>query len=470
MQTPRVLISGLLGAAVVGCAAPRPHAGVPVGLEPPRPLRTHRPAESGPAATLTRCSAQAPAAAKLPFSGLAELSADVLVEQVLARNPTLAQMVAAWQATSARYPQVTSLEDPMFGAIVGPASFGSNKVAFAYRLEASQRLPWVDKLNLRGQTALAEAAAAGNDVEDMRLQLAESARTAFYEYYLAHRALAVNEENLQLLRDLRKIAEDRFRAAQAPQQDMLQADVEIGRQRERGLTLERMRLVARARINTLMHRVPDSPLPPPPKEVTLAGALPSVQDLRASALARRPDLQALKNRLASEEAALALAGKEYYPDIEVMAAYDAFWQPEERDLRPMVGLRLNVPIQKTRRQGAVAEAAARIAQRRAELSSRSDQINFQVQEAYEQVLESEKAVRLYEDTVLPAARENVKAAQAAYPVGRIPFLSLIEAQRNAVMLRDRFYEIQADYGRRRAVLERVTGGPLTLPVQAPAHS
>lgn len=33
-----------------------------------------------------------------PFAGMAELSVDALVEQVLARNPSLAQMVAAWHA------------------------------------------------------------------------------------------------------------------------------------------------------------------------------------------------------------------------------------------------------------------------------------------------------------------------------------------------------------------------------------
>jgi outer membrane protein TolC len=394
---------------------------------------------------------------------MSELSVDVLVQQVLARNPSLTQMLAAWQAAAARYPQVTSLEDPMFGAVLGPASIGSNKVDFAYRLEAAQRLPFPGKLSLRGQTALAEAAAAGHDVDDTRLQLIESARTAFFDYYLVYHVLAVNEENLQLLRDFRQVAAERFRTAQAPQQDILQADVEIGRQRERGLTLERMRKVAIARLNTLLHLPPDCPVPPPPKELKRADRLPSVAELRQQALGRRPDLQALHHRLAAEEAALALAYKEYCPDLEIMAAYDAFWQPEERDLRPMVGLRLNMALPNSRRQGAVAEAVARIAQRRAELASRSDQVQFQVQEAYEQVLESEQAVRLYEETVLPAARENVKAAQAAYAVGRIPFLSLIEAQRNAVLLRDRFYELQADYFRRRATLERVSGASLTPP-------
>src|SRR5262249_31368783 len=119
-----------------------------------------------------------------PFSGMAELSVDALVEQVLARNPSLAQMTAAWQAASARHPQVISLDDPMFGAMIAPASFGSNTVESGYRLELSQKLPFCGKRELRGQNALAEASAAGRDVDDMRLQLVESARISLYDYYL----------------------------------------------------------------------------------------------------------------------------------------------------------------------------------------------------------------------------------------------------------------------------------------------
>src|SRR6266404_1809303 len=63
-----------------------------------------------------------------PFAEQRELTVDALVEQVLARNPSLAQMTAAWQAASARYPQVTSLEDPMFGATIAPGSIGSDNV------------------------------------------------------------------------------------------------------------------------------------------------------------------------------------------------------------------------------------------------------------------------------------------------------------------------------------------------------
>jgi outer membrane protein TolC len=120
-----------------------------------------------------------------------ELSVQALVQQVLARNPSLAQMTAAWQAASARYPQVTSLDDPTFGTMVAPASIGSRDVEFGYRVEVSQRFPWPGKLALRGANAQAEAGAARYDIDDMRLQLVESAKDAFYGYFLVARALSV---------------------------------------------------------------------------------------------------------------------------------------------------------------------------------------------------------------------------------------------------------------------------------------
>jgi outer membrane protein TolC len=403
---------------------------------------------------------------------VAELSVDPLIEQVLARNPTLPEMVAAWQAASARIPQVTSPEDPFFGATVAPASIGSSEVDFGYRLELSQKLPWPGKLGLRGANASAEANAVGNEVEGTRLQLIETARMAFYDYYLVYRALAVNEEGLKLLSAIRKAVEARFKPGLADAQEVYQVDVEIGRQRERQILLERLRQVAVARLNTLMHLPPDLALPPPPKELRLGPALPEAATLRASALVRRPDLLALRNRIAAEEASLGLAHREYYPDFDVMAAYDTIMgNGPTRDLAPQLAVRLNLPVQTPRRLAAVSEAQCRIAQRRAELARMADQSGYEVQQAYEQVREAERVVRLYEKDILPAARNNVRAAQAAYVPSKIPLIALIEAQRNSVNLQDRYYEAMADYFRRLATLERAVGGSLSpVPADGSPHS
>lgn len=389
------------------------------------------------------------------------LSDTVVVRLVLERNPSLAQMTAAWQMATARYPQVTSLDDPMLGVTLAPGAWGSSSLNGGFRVEMSQKYPWYEKRALRGQGASAEASAASHDLDDMRLQLVESARTAFADYYLVSRSLEVNAESLQLLEEFQANAKTRYQSGLVPQQDLLQADVEIGRQRERQLTLRRTLQVAIARINTLVHLPPETPLPPPPEHLGSLMNLPDVAQLRALALNHRPDLHALADRIRADEAALGVAQAEYVPDVELMAAYDAIWQ--EKALRPQVAVRLNLPVRTERRCAAVAEARARLAQRQAELARQLDQVSFQVQESWEQVHESEQTVRLYRDTILPAAQTNVRAAQSAYVAGKTPFLSLLEAQRSLVELRDRAFMAEADLYRRQATLMRIIGGASVAP-------
>jgi outer membrane protein TolC len=165
---------------------------------------------------------------------------------------------------------------------------------------------------------------------------------------------------------------------------------------------------------------------------------------------------------------LGLAHKEFCPDFEPFFMYDRFMgnTTDNRDLAAMLGVRLNLPVYREKRYAAVSEAAARVAARRAELAKQADQVGFQVQEAYEEVRESERIVGLYRDTILPDAGKNVEEARSAYESGRIPFVTLIEAERTVVMLRDRYYEAVADLFRRRAMLERAVGGPLQPPPPA----
>ena len=121
---------------------------------------------------------------------------------------------------------------------------------------------------------------------------------------------------------------------------------------------------------------------------------------------------------------------------------------------------MNLPVRLERRDAAVHEAEAKLGQRIAELNRLTDEANLAVSQAYAEVEESDKTVRLYGQTILPAAESNVKSAQTYYTTGKIPFLTLIEAERNVIDLRDRSYDATADAFRRRAALERAVGGPL----------
>ena len=452
-------------AARPGLAGPHPFALTPgpevvaVRNAPqpgPRPavvLAGHRETAS-PAPTPTPLSAELPPPRL--FDGVANLTEANVIRAVLERNPTIDQMRATAAAVAARYPQVTSLDDPNLGFSTAPGSAWSPNASYAARVEFSQKIPYAGKRGLRGAAVRAETAAAEEEVEDVRLELAEAARSALADYLLAVKAAGVAEENAKLLREFRRNAETRYRAGQGQQQDVLQAEVELARQEERAIALRRARLVAVARLNTLMHLAPDAPLPPP-AEADTSPPLPEPARLREAA-GGRPDVRAAAARVAAGEAALDLALREYKPDVEVLGAYDGFWQGAGgRPLQWQLGVRTNLPVRYARRDAAVEEARANIARRRAELARLTDRINYEVQEAFERLREAEAVVRLYEAKALPAAEANVKEAQAAYTNNKVPFLNLIEAQRGQTALKDRFYEAQAEVARRRAALDRAVG-------------
>src|SRR5947209_19258969 len=98
----------LLSVLLPGCEAlstPGPASAPPAVLAGPSP------------AVVTSCQVAPPDQPAEPaFAGRTELSVEELVGEILARNPALPQMVAAWQAAQARSPQVTSLDDPMVAA------------------------------------------------------------------------------------------------------------------------------------------------------------------------------------------------------------------------------------------------------------------------------------------------------------------------------------------------------------------
>ena len=215
----------------------------------------------------------------------------------------------------------------------------------------------------------------------------------------------------------RENANRRYVTGKADEQDLFQADVEIDRARARQLMLERMRPVAVARINTLLNRAPGRALPPPPSTLAVSRGLPDVEALQAAAVKARPELQALANRLAADQAALALAYKDFYPDFQPFAMYDRFMgnNTQTLPLAFMVGVEVNLPVRRDKRQAAVQEAQAKIAQRRAELAKEINTIAFEVQQAYEQVKESESVVRLYEKTTLKAAEKSMLPLSSCQP-------------------------------------------------------
>src|SRR5262249_29967180 len=194
-----------------------------------------------------------------------------------------------------------------------------------------------------GGPARAHAGASRRAPAVTRLDLAVRAQELFADYYLAARALEINAAHLRLLEELHQSALAQYEGGLVPQQDPLQAETE-----RLELSHEEIRLRTRFRIrtqqlNALLHRAADLPLPPPVAPLApVALAMDAMSDAAGRALQERPEIAAADATIAARESARALALREYLPDFEVWGKYDTFWS--ERDLRPSVGIAINVPL------------------------------------------------------------------------------------------------------------------------------
>jgi outer membrane protein, heavy metal efflux system len=393
-----------------------------------------------------------------PFAGAAELSLDQLIAEVQQRNPSIQASLAAWSAAGQRYPQAIAFDDPMFRSMLAPASLASSSnVQPSYALEIDQKLFWPGKRNLRGAMAQAEANAASFDLQEVQLRLAEAARLAYFDYYLVDRNLELNGADETAVREFRKTAKARYEASQVTQQDVLQADVELGKLESRRVDLDRNRRVARARINTLLHRAPDGPLPPPPRRLTVDQEPLSAELLRERAL-QRPELSAQAARIQAEQAAIELACKEFYPDVEVVGRYDQFWTDHEQ--RAQLGINVNLPVNQSRRRAAVDEAVCNLRKLQAEYDQQLDNVRHDVEVALARLEAGRRNVRLYANQILPAARASLASAESGYTAGAVDFLRLIQAQRELIELEEKDQEAVAEFHRHRAELERAVGQPL----------
>ena len=270
----------------------------------------------------------------------------------------------------------------------------------------------------------------------------------------------MNASTRGLLTQFREIATNKYQVSQATQQDVLQADVELATLESRRTELTRDEQVAIARINTLLHRAADHPLPPPPAKVPLPDSLPTAETLQQAAAQSRPDLFALQSRIRAEQANVALACKEYYPDVNLVAKYDGF-MPE--NMRPQVGMDINVPHPQRRAVGGRSRGVGATCSAIAP-NTRTGWTRCAMKSNRRSTGPPRASVsfRLYEEKILPATQRSLESAHANYTSGKLDFLRLLDAERQVNTQREMYYQAIAEYHRRLAELERAVGEPVLL--------
>lgn len=414
---------------------------------------------SGLALLVTLAAAQAAEQPDVdPSSLTAPLSAEAFTEVVLAHNASLEAMRQAVVAAVSQIKPAGALEDPTLSISAAPRTFDSAAGA-AGDVELNQPLPWWGTLDARKQVARATAEATGHDLDALRLRLAALARGAFSDWVFVHRALEINAANQSVLTELRNVARIRYASGQAPQEDVLQADVQRALLKQQRLEWERQRIAVQARMNALLDRLPQTAVPPP-AELPTSLDLPAEEILAQRAL-EHPQLEQLEAQREAAQAQERLAEKERYPKFGVSVGYNNMWS--DPAMRPMVGLSLTVPIDQAKYRASLDAAHAQARRSASTLEDQRASLLAELSADYASVQESAQSLALYRDELVPLARNTLEVARAEYGSGKGDFLNVLTAEQHRLDTEIGLARTQSEYYKRLAELELTSGGGLLAP-------
>ena len=140
------------------------------------------------------------------------------------------------------------------GATLSPSQVGDTKYLLA------QPLPFWGKRDLKRDIAEAEADQAGGRAADTWAEVAGRIKSLYAQYWLTHRALQLARENIELTRQLEKIAQARYAGGLAAQQDAIRAQVERSTMDSELVGMETEYRQQAAFINAMLARNAGAPL------------------------------------------------------------------------------------------------------------------------------------------------------------------------------------------------------------------
>ncbi len=391
------------------------------------------------------------------------LQLDEVVKLALQQNPELRAFEQRMNVAAARIPQASSLDNPELTVKVMEVPFNNllNTGKANYRnFELMQAFPFPGKLSKAQRIAEIDAEHAIHYYQEKVLETIAQVKVAYFDLYLAQRAIEVNQENAKLLQQFAQITRTQYTVGKGTNQDVLKANVELAKLQNELLMLQQKEETAKAMLNVLLNRPPQAPLGQTEYTIEDKKTL-NLEELQRLALQSRPMLKHDSLSVEQSQVSYALAKQQYLPDFKVSVEYvqsPTFFVGTTRGWSVMTGLTFPfAPWVLGKQSGKVEEAAADIEVKNAVLNNSKNMVLFSVKDAFVKVQTARRLVDLYRTVVLPQAEQSLQATVVAYQTKQTDFLSLIDNYRTLQSFKLEYYTAIVDYAKSLADLERAVG-------------
>jgi outer membrane protein TolC len=389
------------------------------------------------------------------------------LERARAANPRLDVARASAEAARHRVHPAGALPDPRFryelsNVPTGDFDLESTPLS-GQQLGLSQHLPFPGLLGRRRDAARSAADAASADLGDTSQRIDAAVEQAWVELGFAQRALDITVGNVELLRQLAKIAETKYQVGEGLQQDVIRAQVTLTDLLDERLRREAAIHTSEARLAALLDLPPETPLP---RTASLRdpAPVPELAALLERLETTSPRLRALAARIEEAEHRKRAARLEGYPDFDLGLGYrirkNVTGDPVDGDDFVGASVTVRLPLDRRRWRSEVAERDARVRRTEAEYRQVRAELRDTLRSRHADLVRADREVELVETGLLPQARQSLESSRAGYEVDKVDFLSLIDSQVRFLDAQLRLERAVADRRHAFAAVEAGLGEPL----------
>ena len=389
------------------------------------------------------------------------------VALALAGHPSIQAARQRVAAEMNRIPQVRALPDPKFNNTFWPIHDQALQTAagrVGNQMSISQAIPWPEKLRTKAAIVRQEVQVAQAEVQRIEREISESVRLAYYEVWYATRAIAIIKETEELINDLTKVAEARYRSG-GTQQDVLRARLELDRLSDQLVSLRKQKEVAQADLAALVQQ-PIMLLPEASEDLGLADVPKQLDELIALAEQCNPELRGLAWEIQRDRQKQRLACLQKYPDLQVGLNWGLV-SDDSNVLSPVANghdqinfsVGTTLPIWRDKINAGVREASHRASSTTRRLDAERDALYGKLRRLLAQADAFTEQRDIYQKRIIPRTEDTLKLAIADYRGKRTDFFSLIETYRELLMFETQMARIEASLAGTVAQLERAVGCP-----------
>ncbi len=369
-------------------------------------------------------------------------------------------LIARYGVESSKGQQITARLFPNPVAQIGNvASFTQGNTLSktgALTMQVQQLFELAGKRGYRIESAGFGVQSAEADFEDAVRQLGFTIKEAYYRVVVAQRRLALAEENRDRFARILDVNTIRFKKGYIAEVDLIRIRLQVVDFQSQVIESIQEGETARAELRQLLRLSPASKLELT-TEMDYRRVDPDMGKLRSVALEIRPDLKSRRAALLQREADLKLAKAFRVPDVTIGAGY-AVQGSRGPDNQQMGILNLGVPLPLfNRNQGGIVQAEVNVQSAQAEFDRTVNQVENQVDVAYQNLLQSRRLVEAYLAGVLEDARSTFTIVERAYERGGATILDLLDAARTSRTIQQNFIEALFSYQHNLFQLESSVG-------------